>query len=80
MREVNGRLYGQIEPLGVSRDFRSLGLGKALLSDVLGRLYARGAEKVFVETDSTRNAALSLYESAGFHVIRDVLVYRKDFV
>lgn len=58
---------------------RELGLGKAVLSTGLQRLYAHGARKVFVETDNYRNAALALYESVGFHVARQALVYRKDY-
>jgi hypothetical protein len=37
------------------------------------------AQQIYVETDSYRSPALSLYESAGFQVKQDVLVYRKDF-
>ena len=70
---------GQIEPMGVHPDFRSLGLGRAILSEGLRRLYAQGAQEVFVETDNYRDAAFALYESVGFRVARDVLVYRKDY-
>lgn len=70
---------GQIEPMGVHPDFRSLGLGRAVLAEGLRRLYAQGAQEVFVETDNYRNAAFALYESVGFRVARNVLVFRKDF-
>jgi mycothiol synthase len=70
---------GQIEPLGVHKDFRNLGLGWAILSEGLRRLYLCGAERVYVETDKHRNAALELYEAVGFRLIQDVLVYRKDY-
>jgi mycothiol synthase len=70
---------GQIEPLGVHQDFRKSGLGRAILSEGLRRLYLCGADRVYVETDKYRNAALGLYEAVGFRVIRDVLVYRKDY-
>lgn len=70
---------GQIEPLGVHQDFRQLGLGRALLAEALQRLRRQGARQVYVETDVYRGAALGVYETAGFRVIRDVLVYRKDY-
>lgn len=70
---------GQIEPLGVHEDFRRLGLGRALLSEGLRRLYLCGADRVCVETDNYRKAALKLYEAMGFRLIQDVLVYRKDY-
>ena len=70
---------GQIEPLGVRVDLCELGLGRAVLVEGLRRLHLHGASQVYVETDRYRNAALALYESAGFRVVRDVLVYRKDY-
>jgi mycothiol synthase len=69
---------GQIEPLGVHRDWRQLGLGQAILSEALRRLQRSGAQNVYVETDRERNAALALYEAAGFRVIQEVPVYRKE--
>ena len=71
---------GQIEPLGVHEDFRHLGVGRALLSEGLRRLDRRGAERIHVETDKHRDAALVLYEAMGFRALRDVLVYRKDYL
>lgn len=71
---------GQIEPMGVHPDFRSLGLGRAILAEGLRRLYTQGAQEVFVETDNYRDAAFALYESVGFRVARNVLVFRKDYL
>jgi ribosomal protein S18 acetylase RimI-like enzyme len=70
---------GQVEPLGVRADFRNSGLGRAILAEGLRRLFHRGAERVLVETDTDRDAAMRLYESLGFRPHRDVLVYRKDY-
>jgi ribosomal protein S18 acetylase RimI-like enzyme len=36
-------------------------------------------KSIFVETDTYRNTAFRLYESVGFRVVREVLVYRKDY-
>ena len=55
------------------------GLGRAVLAEGLRRLYEQGAQEVLVETDNYRNAAFALYESVGFRVARDVLVFRKDY-
>jgi ribosomal protein S18 acetylase RimI-like enzyme len=70
---------GQIEPMGVRADQRNLGLGHAILSETLRRLILHGAGQLFVETDDYRDAAFALYESVGFRVQREVLVYRKDY-
>jgi mycothiol synthase len=78
-KSSEGNPVGQIEPLGVHADFRGLGLGRAILSEGLRRLYLRGAERVCMETDAHRNAALDLCEAVGFRPLRDVLVYRQDY-
>ncbi len=70
---------GQIEPLGAAAGHRRRGLAQAILAEALRRLQALGAQQVLVETDNYRDAAFQLYESAGFRVTREVLVYRKDF-
>ena len=52
---------------------------RTALTEGLRRLHAHGAQNIYVETDSFRNTAFALYESVGFEVIQDVLVYRKDY-
>ncbi|CAN5566039.1 hypothetical protein BH10CHL1_BH10CHL1_07420 [soil metagenome] len=73
------KVRGQIEPRGVHPDFRSLGLGRAVIAEGLRRLYEQGVQEVFVETDNYRDAAFALYESVGFRVARNILVFRKDY-
>lgn len=75
----DGGLRGQIEPLGCHKDFRSYALGRVALCETLRRLQQHGTEHIFVETDNYRNTAFRLYESVGFRVIREVLVYGKDY-
>lgn len=70
---------GQIEPMGVNEEYRRLGIGKALLAEAMRRLRARGARTIFVETDNYRGPALNLYETLGFCLRDEVLVYRKDY-
>jgi ribosomal protein S18 acetylase RimI-like enzyme len=74
-----GRPCGQIEPLGVHAAHRNQGLAKAILVEGIKRLQELGAEQIFVETDNYRNAAMALYESVGFRLKHEVLVYRKDY-
>jgi ribosomal protein S18 acetylase RimI-like enzyme len=77
--DSKGRPSGQIEPLGVHKGFRHLGLGRVLVSEGLRRLSLHGVQSVYVETDQHRNAALGLYEEVGFRPIHQILVYRKDY-
>lgn len=76
----NPRPAGQIEPAGVHVQHRRLGLGKALLYEAFRQLKRLGAEEAYVMTDNYRDSALSLYESVGFQVISDVLLYRLDVI
>jgi ribosomal protein S18 acetylase RimI-like enzyme len=77
--DPNGEISGQIEPMGVHAEYRKLGLGRAILSEGLRRLQSRGARQIFVQTDNYRDAAFKLYESAGFRVIKNMLMYRKNY-
>jgi len=70
---------GQIEPLGCHKDFRRYALGRVVLAECLRRMQAMGIEQIYVETDNYRNTAMLLYKSLGFKVVRDVLVFRKDY-
>lgn len=74
-----GSQTGQVEPLGCHPDFTRYALGRVALSHTLTRLQARGAKQILVETDNYRNTALRLYQSFDFTIMRDILVYRKDF-
>ena len=75
----NGQPSGQIEPLGIRADMRGKGFGQALLGACFAQFTHVGATSLFVETDNYRDAAFNLYTSAGFQVIQDVTVYRKDY-
>jgi len=70
---------GQVEPLGCHKDFRRSALGRVALSEGLHRLQSLGAKNIFVETDNYRNTAFRLYQSFGLRVLKNVLVYRKDY-
>lgn len=78
-KNKKGKVSGQIEPMGVHADFRGLGLGRAILSEGLQRLSARGTSHIYVQTDNYRDAAFKLYESTGFRVKDAILMYRKDY-
>lgn len=75
----DGQPAGQIEPLGVAEQYHRHGLGRAILLEGIHRLKQAGAQQIYVETDNYRDAAMALYEGVGFRVVKEVLVYRKDF-
>ncbi|MBE9186750.1 GNAT family N-acetyltransferase [Microcoleus sp. LEGE 07076] len=74
-----GRNEGWIACLGTRRGFRKIGLGRAMLLAILERLKAAGVETAILGVDTANpSGALRLYESAGFHKIRDSISYVKD--
>lgn len=79
IQDTHGTWCGQIEPLGCLAAYRRYALGRLALCEVLRRLQAQCAQSIYVETDSYRNTAFRLYESLGFQVVRNILVYRKDY-
>lgn len=78
-KQSTSSMSGQVEPLGVRKEHRKLGLGRSLLLEGLCRLQERGAKAMYVETDNYRDEAFMLYQSVGYQVLEDVLVYRKDY-
>ncbi|HEX5440623.1 MAG TPA: GNAT family N-acetyltransferase [Ktedonobacterales bacterium] len=61
-----------IYAFGVLPEFRRRGYGRAILEDVLARLFAEGWTAVGLEVDADNTPAQALYRSVGFH---DVTVY-----
>ncbi len=54
--------------LAVIKEFRGLGVGKALMKEMLSRAEKKGVEKVWLSVFSTNNAAIRLYQKFGFVV------------
>ncbi|MEG4506022.1 GNAT family N-acetyltransferase [Microcoleus sp. F6_B4] len=74
-----GRNEGWIACLGTRRGFRKMGLGRAMLLAGLHRLKAAGVATAILGVDAENSSgALRLYESAGFHNIRNSISYVKD--
>jgi ribosomal protein S18 acetylase RimI-like enzyme len=71
--------YEQMELLGCHPDCRKYALGRVALCESLRRLQQLGARQVILETDNYRNTAFRFYESLGFQVSKDILIYRKDY-
>ncbi len=69
---------GLFEPVGTDPAFRQQGLGKAVIGEGLRRLYPRGARTALVASVGGNQAALRLYESAGFQVRRHSHDFRKE--
>jgi ribosomal protein S18 acetylase RimI-like enzyme len=63
---------GLVEPLGVHRDHRGRGFGKAITVAAAAALRALGSSSAIVCTPSANVAGIATYKSAGFHQFPDV--------
>jgi len=68
---------GLFEPVGTHPDFQRRGLGKAVMSEALRRLQARGMERAIVSTTAKNTAGIKLYEAVGFRIIQRLGTYEK---
>ncbi len=59
---------GHLARLAVAPDCQGLGIGYALVHDLLQQFARRGAQKVTVNTQQDNPASLSLYQKAGFYL------------
>jgi mycothiol synthase len=70
--------FGYVASLGVLREFRSLGIAKALLNDAFQRDATAGLQGTLLHCDATNpTGATRLYETAGMRVDRIYVAYRK---
>jgi ribosomal-protein-alanine N-acetyltransferase len=67
---------GDITSLGVLPVWRGRGIGRALLLDAIGTLFASGLERVDLEVETGNTTALRLYESIGFRITAEYGYYR----
>jgi ribosomal-protein-alanine N-acetyltransferase len=65
----------QINNIAVHPDFRGLGIGEAILREVLDKVRAEGAVFASLEVRVSNGPARALYEKRGFEIIGS----RKDY-
>ena len=72
--EVN--LVGLFEPVETHKDFRRLGLARAVMTEGMHCMRAAGMQTAIVEHDITNHPAAALYESLGFTVAYETAGFR----
>jgi SAM-dependent methyltransferase len=68
---------GELEPVGTHRNYRRMGLGKAVVLEGLRSLKRQGATEAIVYASDTNEAAIKLYESVGFRTIHRFFDFSK---
>ncbi|CAN5520314.1 hypothetical protein BH09CHL1_BH09CHL1_13020 [soil metagenome] len=63
---LGGGRLAQVEPLGIHPDYQRLGLGRALLLEVLHRAKALGAFRMEVYAESHNPTSRGAYDAVGF--------------
>ncbi|HZZ42410.1 MAG TPA: GNAT family N-acetyltransferase [Tepidisphaeraceae bacterium] len=66
VRKHKSGLTGRIYSLAVASEFRGKGIGLKLLDAMVDSLAARGVRRVYLEVDAANEAAMRLYDRAGF--------------
>ena len=61
---------GAIQNVGITPDARGLGLGRALVLKALHGFRSVGTRRVYLEVTAENVAAVELYRSVGFRIIR----------
>lgn len=80
----------EVVNVAVRADQRGLGVGGALLDDLIGRVGQAGGATIYLEVRESNSAAQALYRSRGFetagrrvayyqHPEEDALVYRREW-
>ena len=70
-----GRAVGLVHWVGVAPRARGRGLGRALVVRTLEELARRGYGDAWLNTSRDRRAAVGLYQSLGFEVVRELFDY-----
>lgn len=60
------QMGGHLARLAIRPDFQRLGIGSALLQDLLIEFVRKGALRITVNTQQDNKASISIYEKAGF--------------
>ncbi len=59
----------QISNIAISPDYRQMGVGEAVLKEILHEVSLKGAEFIFLEVRPSNHAARSLYSKLGFTIL-----------
>ncbi len=74
----HGTKDGWVNVLGVVKDRRHQGLGRALLVDCINWHLGRGLDTIYIGVDSENERALGLYTGVGFRLKHQMVVVHKQ--
>lgn len=73
--EIHGVKTGWIESLGVLKEYRRKGVGKALLVEGMRWLQDKGMDTIYIGVDAQNPTALNMYKSVSFEMHQESAVY-----
>jgi ribosomal protein S18 acetylase RimI-like enzyme len=76
--QLFGKEYGELKRMYVRPAFRGLGLGRLILEHLEAHARNCGVDRLRLETGIHQEAAIGLYERAGFRRIPPFGPYRED--
>lgn len=74
IKRSNAKLYS----IGVSKEFRGMGVANRLLERVLSELVALGFERTLLEVRTDNKVAIELYKKIGFTAIKRLKSFYRD--
>jgi ribosomal protein S18 acetylase RimI-like enzyme len=77
-RNLDGGPSAWISNLTTDPDWRGRGLGRLMLARGIGSLLERGAESVMLGVDGGNEAAVGLYQSAGFEIVSTTDIWERS--
>lgn len=69
---------GWILSIGVSQNYRGVGIGKILLLEIINRLKKYHSNKIFLTVSIENTTAINLFQNVGFYIGKNKTNYYED--
>jgi hypothetical protein len=70
--ELDANRFGGIQNLGVTAEYRGLGIGKAILLKALAGFASLGVRRAFLEVTAKNEPAVRMYRQFGFKAYKTI--------
>lgn len=70
---------GHTVSIAILPEYRRRGFGSKLLKESIEAMIQQGATELFLEVRMSNDAAIKLYESMGYKILKEIRHYYRDF-